>query len=103
MTNEEIAKGLEPMDMSQHQADSIVFEGDGDKTNYKKRYAVYAGHRIILFKSQTDTQERGIIDIKYARIKETKLLCGSKRFYGFVLMARGCRLFFYADTQQLQL
>ena len=89
--------------MSKTYAESYMLEGDGGKSNYKKRYAIYAGHQIILFKNQDDKQERGIIDIKYARMRETVLICGKLKMNGFILMARGNRMFFSTETLQQQM
>lgn len=47
------------------------------------------GTRIIQFSNDEDTMERGILNIKYARLKKTHLKDSSKKIYGFILMAKG--------------
>ena len=41
--------------------------------------------------------ERGILNIKYARLKKTHLKDSSKKIYGFILMAKGKCLQFYHE------
>lgn len=101
-TNEEMKQGLEPKNLTDQHAESIVFDGTKEESNYKRRYVIYAGHKLIIFKSNTDKKERGILDIKYARLKETRLNNHNIKLYGFVLMARGGRLYFYSENQEEQ-
>lgn len=46
-------------------------------------------HKIIQFNHEKDTMERGILDIKYARLKKTHLKDSQQKMYGFIIMAKG--------------
>ena len=50
---------------------------------------------MIMFYDEDDTQERGILHIKYARLKLTSLKDSKTKLYGFFLMAKGARFAFY--------
>jgi hypothetical protein len=58
---------------------------------------ILVGTRIIEFANEEDTMERGILNIKYARMKKTHLKDSQKKLYGFILMAKGKCLQFYNE------
>ena len=44
--------------------------------------------------------ERGILNIKYARLKKTHLKDKDQKIFGFILMAKGQSLQFYSTNQE---
>ena len=52
-----------------------------------------------MFNSDDDTMERGILQIKYARLKKTHLKDANTKLFGFILMAKGLFLQFYHTEQ----
>jgi len=62
----------------------------GEKAaNFKQKYIIFVGNKLIQFNSEDDTMERGILNIKYARLKKTHLKDDKTKFFGFILMAKG--------------
>ena len=72
------------------------------EATYKERYFMYHEHTLIQFNHENDTQERGILQIKYARLKKTKITDkNKKKLYGFVLMMKGRSLQFFMEDEEL--
>jgi hypothetical protein len=69
--------------------------------NFKQKYMMLVGHRLIQFNSEDDTMERGILNCKYARLKKTHLKDSTTKMWGFILMAKGQCLQFYNTDQQV--
>ena len=45
--------------------------------------------KLIQFSNEDDEMERGILNIKYARLKKTHLKDDKTKLWGFILMAKG--------------
>lgn len=71
-------------------------EEDEAGCNFKERYFIMVDHKLIMFHSEDDQQERGILHLKYSRLKLTSLKDPNTKLYGFFLMAKGTRMAFYA-------
>jgi hypothetical protein len=69
--------------------DKQKLDGDKDKPNFKKKYFLLSGNKLIQMTNDGDTMERGILNIKYARLKKTHLKDSSQKLWGFILMAKG--------------
>ena len=46
--------------------------------------------------------ERGILNIKYARLKKTHIKDNKMKLYGFILMQKGLSLQFFAEDEAVQ-
>ena len=54
-----------------------------------------------MFQNDKDNMEKGILQIKYARLKKTSVKDGKNKLYGFILMAKGIGLRFYHENQEI--
>ena len=73
-----------------------------DQANFKQRYFMYYEHTIIQFGHEEDNMERGILEIKYARLKKTYIKDDKIKLFGFILMQKGLSLQFYTEDEQVQ-
>ena len=48
-------------------------ETEGNNSNFKEKYFVFTDEKIVQFCSDDDTMERGILNIKNARLKKTHM------------------------------
>lgn len=110
---EEMRHQLEPIKQDIEYSENIIVENpdedsqkedDDGKTppNFKRRFYVQSGHQLIEFKREGDPRERGKLNIKFARLRKTSLRDGDTKLHGFVLMAKGVRLHFYAEDEEAQ-
>ena len=54
---------------------------------------------MIMFNSDEDEEERGVLDIKNCRLKKHNFKdTNLKYLYGFIIMAKGKTIDFYVDT-----
>jgi hypothetical protein len=50
---------------------------------------VFVENKLIQFNDDEDFMERGVLHIKYARLKKTHLKDSNTKLFGFILMAKG--------------
>lgn len=48
-------------------------EAQPQDTNFEERFFIFTENRFICFKDDTDTQERGILKMRNARLKKVTL------------------------------
>ena len=73
-----------------------------EEANFKQHYFIYVDHMLIQFKHEEDTRERGILHIKYARLKKTHIKDNKMKLYGFILMQKGLNLQFFSEEESVQ-
>jgi hypothetical protein len=74
-------------------------EKESQQANFKQKYLIYVGHSLIQFENKEDQMERGILHIKYARLKRTHLKDDKTKLHGFILMAKGKSMQFYSTCE----
>jgi hypothetical protein len=79
----------------------VSHESEAKEANFKEKYMMLVGHRLIQFNSEDDTKERGILNCKNARLKKTHLKDSVTKMWGFILMAKGQCLQFYNTDEQV--
>jgi serine/threonine protein kinase len=73
-----------------------------NQANFKQKYFVYTENKLIQFCDDDDTHERGVLQIKYARLKKTHIKDNKTKLYGFILMAKGLYLqFFHTQKEEI--
>ena len=76
-------------DMENISVDLKSNSGKAPGANFKQKYIVYVENRLIQFSNAEEPAERGILNIKYARLKKTHLKDANTKLFGFILMAKG--------------
>lgn len=97
---------LEPTNLDEQHTEKINVadeESKGGDPSFKQRFYIYAGHHLIQFKNESDVQERGRLNIKFARLRKTSLKDEQSKLFGFILMAKGVRLHFYTYDEGTQI
>ena len=84
----EINHDMDNISVAQPNTDTVVAP-QAQGANFKQKYFVFVENRIIQFSRDDDTVERGILNIKYARLKKTHLKDANTKLFGFILMAKG--------------
>lgn len=84
----EINHDMDNISVAQSTTDAAVAP-QAQGANFKQKYFVFVENRIIQFSRDDDTMERGILNIKYARLKKTHLKDAKTKLFGFILMAKG--------------
>jgi hypothetical protein len=73
-------------------------QNEGPVANFKERYFVFVDNKIVMFNDEEDMNEKGVLQIKYARLKKTHIKDDNTKLYGFILMAKQKLLqFFHPD------
>lgn len=73
-----------------------------EDANFKQRHFVYVDDKLIQFHSEDDEMERGVLHIKYARLKKTHIKDSNMKLYGFILMMKGLSLQFFTEEESVQ-
>eukprot|EP00347_Sterkiella_histriomuscorum_P000721 403374762 len=86
---------------------NVKFEGPlfkkskNSENELKERYYIYQEQRILQFNTMQDTQERGILNIKYARLKKLHFTDETGAYvYGFILMGKGNQIELYHHNKK---